>query len=350
MAVSCFVAGTLIRRPEGEVAVETLQVGDLVLTSSGEARPVKRIGHRNIDCRAHANASAIHPVRIAVDAFGPNRPSEDLFVSPGHSIAVDLCGEVLIPAAALVNGSTVAEVAVDEVSYWHVELDSHDILFANNLPAESCLDVDNRGFFEKAGAGLDAFDAGAAKSPDDLCRPIATEGSVLAFVRTRLAARAEAIGWAPMCDPNLRLIVDGKTFQPLTGSDSAVFLFPAGSKDVRLVSDIFVPASLGGPDKRQLGACLYGLTLAGSFGEPRRISLADARLGEGLYGQEVQGGVPVRWSRGELPLDPGLWAELAGQISLLVSYDSTTTRQWTAPARAAEGHAARREPKLYSVR
>ena len=82
MPVTSFVAGTLIRRPEGEVVVEDLQVGDLVLTSSGEARPVKWIGHRNIDCRAHSGASAIHPIRIAVDAFGANRPSQDLFLSP----------------------------------------------------------------------------------------------------------------------------------------------------------------------------------------------------------------------------------------------------------------------------
>jgi hypothetical protein len=93
MPVTCFVAGALIRRPEGEVAVETLRVGDLVITSSGEARPVKWIGHRNVDCRAHPGPSAIYPIRIAVDAFGANRPSEDLFVSPGHSIAVDLCGD-----------------------------------------------------------------------------------------------------------------------------------------------------------------------------------------------------------------------------------------------------------------
>jgi hypothetical protein len=188
MPVTGFVAGTLIRRPEGEVAVETLQVGDLVLTSSGEARPVKRIGHRDIDCPAHTDASAIDPIRIAVDAFGANRPSEDLFVSPGHSIAVDLCGEVLIPAGALVNGSTIAEVAVDQVSYWHVELDSHDLLLANNLPAESCLETDNRGFFEEAGAAPDAFDSDAARPRDDLCRPLVTEGSVLAFVRARLGA------------------------------------------------------------------------------------------------------------------------------------------------------------------
>jgi hypothetical protein len=179
MPVTSFVAGTLIRRPEGEVVVEDLQVGDLVLTSSGEARLVKWIGHRNIDCRAQSGASAIHPIRIAVDAFGANRPSQDLFLSPGHSIAVDLCGEVLIPAASLINGSTIAEVAVDEVSYWHVELDSHDLLLANNLPAESCLETDDRGFFEEAGAALDVVDSGAAKPRDDLCRPWRRRGAFL---------------------------------------------------------------------------------------------------------------------------------------------------------------------------
>ena len=54
-----------------------------------------------------------------------------------------------IPVGYLVNGATIAQVEVDEVSYWHVELDSHDVLIANNLPAESYLAMGNRGFFEE---------------------------------------------------------------------------------------------------------------------------------------------------------------------------------------------------------
>ncbi|WP_048861183.1 Hint domain-containing protein, partial [Acidisphaera rubrifaciens] len=49
--VTCFRAGTRIRTPAGDVPVETLAVGDLVLTAAGAARPVRWIGRRRIDCR-----------------------------------------------------------------------------------------------------------------------------------------------------------------------------------------------------------------------------------------------------------------------------------------------------------
>ncbi len=38
-APPCFAAGTLIRTPRGEVAIESLTVGDLVITAGGETRP-----------------------------------------------------------------------------------------------------------------------------------------------------------------------------------------------------------------------------------------------------------------------------------------------------------------------
>ena len=73
----CFAAGTLIRTPAGDVPVETLEIGDLVVTASGELRPVKWIGHRDLDFRRHPDPRPAFPVRIAADAFGPNRPSQD---------------------------------------------------------------------------------------------------------------------------------------------------------------------------------------------------------------------------------------------------------------------------------
>src|SRR5574337_938933 len=128
----CFLRGTLIRTPKGDVAVENLREGDVVMTSSGERRRVKWIGQRDIKIEGRSDARLLFPVRIAAGAFGPDRPVRDLYVSPWHSICLDLCGELLIPAVLLINGATIAQVEMDEVSYWHVELDGHDILLANN--------------------------------------------------------------------------------------------------------------------------------------------------------------------------------------------------------------------------
>ena len=71
-----------------------------------------------------------------------------------HAICVDILGKVLIPAGVLIDGTSVRQLEVDVVTYWHVELDSHDILLAENLPCESYLDLGNRGFFKEAAVWL----------------------------------------------------------------------------------------------------------------------------------------------------------------------------------------------------
>ena len=199
--VTCFAAGTLISTPRGDVPVETLKVGDLVVTASGEMRPVKWMGHRDVNFRLTPKAGPGQPIRIATDAFGPSRPSQDLYLSAGHSVCVDLLGEVFIPIGYLINGATIAAVEVEEISYWHVELDSHDILIANNLPAESYLAMGNRSAFEEMrgllSANLDEF----KRTHADFCRPVVTQGPVLDFVRQRLITRAEGMGWKRLLDP-----------------------------------------------------------------------------------------------------------------------------------------------------
>jgi hypothetical protein len=342
----CYVEGTLIRKAQGDAPVETLQVGDLVQTSSGELRPVKWLGHRVIDCRTHANPRLVRPIRIAEDAFGPNRPSQDLYVSTGHSICIDLCGEVLIPAANLVNGATIAQIEVDEVSYWHVELDSHDILIANNLPAESYMEMGNRGFFDEARTPLDAFDRGQEKTHADFCRPVVLDGPVLAFARQRLMARAEAIGWTPSREADLHLLVDGEVHRPLTQGDTAVFLFPAGARDVRLKANVFVPALVGGADPRALGVMLHGLVFSGSRGAPHTVSLDDERLQDGLHPEERRSASPWRWTKGELTLCPDFWSGLSGRVALLVTHEGEVTRGWIAPAKLE----AENRPRLRVVR
>jgi hypothetical protein len=144
--VTCFAAGTRIATPRGDVAVEDLRVGDLVEVLTGEtAQPVVWVGHRHLECRRHPTPQHAWPIRIRACAFGPGRPYRDLFVSPDHAIYVN---DVLIPAKRLVNGSTIEQIKVDEIDYYHVELPRHGVLLANGLAAESFLDVNgNRGFF-----------------------------------------------------------------------------------------------------------------------------------------------------------------------------------------------------------
>ena len=193
----CFTTGTLIRTVQGDIEVENLSIGDLVVTSSGEERPIRWIGHRTLDCNKHGRRADVLPVRISAGAFDENRPSHDLLVSPGHAICFDVLGEVLVMASALVNDATITQEDVETVTYWHVELDSHDILIANNQPAESYLDVGTRAFFiESELVQLDAVpDAGRVElSRANLCRPFHETGVIVEAVRARVQARAALTG------------------------------------------------------------------------------------------------------------------------------------------------------------
>ena len=337
--VVCFARGTLIRTPRGDAPIETLQAGDMVVTASGEFRPIQWIGHRVMDCRNHPNPDSVWPVRIAADAIAPNRPSRDLFVSPAHTLCIDLVGETLIHAGNLLNGASVAQIEVDSIEYWHIELDSHDLLVANNLAAESYLEMANRAFFAERTAA-DGDEAGALRTHDDFCRPVMKDEDDLAFVRRRLAARAEAIGWTRSHEADLRLLVDGEMVLPVPVAGGAMFAFDAGARDVRLTSNTFTPNRIGGADPRCLGVSLMGLALIGAD-ESRAIPLADPRLESGLHPEEGRDGAHWRWTRGEVRLHPDFFAGMTGEITLRVLYDDSATRSWIAPARATSRPALR---------
>jgi autotransporter passenger strand-loop-strand repeat protein len=135
----CYRSGTRILTDRGPVPVEDLRVGDLVHTVLGKTTaPIIWIGHRNVDCARHPKPRQVWPVRVAAGAFGPGRPYTDLFLSPDHAIYVE---NVLIPVRHLINGSTIAQVPVQRVTYRHLELAQHDVLLAEGLPAESFLDL-----------------------------------------------------------------------------------------------------------------------------------------------------------------------------------------------------------------
>ena len=136
-ALACFCTGTRIRTARGDIPVEALRQGDAVVVAGGGTMPARWIGHTRIDPGAY-DPLAVQPVRICAGALGYNLPCRDLLLSPDHAV---LLHGVLVHAAALVNGTTVRRepVAGLPLIYWHVELDTHAVLFANGMPAESFL-------------------------------------------------------------------------------------------------------------------------------------------------------------------------------------------------------------------
>jgi Ca2+-binding RTX toxin-like protein len=197
----CFAAGTRILTPSGERPVEALRAGDLVVTAAGRIAPVRWVGHRAVQLRRHPRPRAAAPVRIAAGALGPGTPLRDLRVSPDHALLLD---GVLVPALALVDGAAVVQEAwCAAVTYFHVELDRHDVLVAEGAAAESYLDDGNRHLFANAGAVVmlhpDFAPAPSGAWQDGrACAARVTAGPALERIRLRLACRAaahEAAGW-----------------------------------------------------------------------------------------------------------------------------------------------------------
>ena len=334
--VPCYCSGTKILTASGEVPVEELEVGDLAVTASGARKPIRWLGHREIDCRDHAEPTRVLPIRIAAHAFAPGRPARDLYVSPGHAICLDVLGEVLIPASALVNGATIAQIAVETVTYWHVELEEHDILLAENQPAESYLDMDNRAFFIETGV------VSADPRPDvvepaplthaDFCRPFHGEGPLVAVVRAQLRARARTLGWTLIDEPplDLRLLVDGTRIEPIVRGASCRFAIPAGAQDVWLTSSVSRRADVrDSDDGRELGVYLEKLTLCDGFGPDRAIDLSDPQLDAcGFYDLEDSA---RRWTSGRARIPSVYLLDSQDGMFLRVELGGPMVARWAAP-------------------
>jgi hypothetical protein len=144
--VACFVAGTLIDTGAGPVAVENLQPGALVRAADDVFRPLLCCLHRYVGAGELSVRPKLRPVRICKDALGDGLPRRDLLVSRQHRmlirsvIAQRMFGqpEVLIPAIRLTALPGIfIDPDVEQVTYYHLLFDQHEVVFAESAPSES---------------------------------------------------------------------------------------------------------------------------------------------------------------------------------------------------------------------
>jgi hypothetical protein len=117
-----------------------VKVAATAIVSASRAKTKSFAGKLNEPVSLILDEKVEDPIRIRAGAFGANLPRRDLRLSPGHHLFAD---GLLVPASALVNGETILVDPVEPVTYWHVELDSHDVLLAEALPCDSYLDTGN---------------------------------------------------------------------------------------------------------------------------------------------------------------------------------------------------------------
>lgn len=156
--IICFTPGTRIETPEGPRLVEELREGDRVQTRDNGAEDIQWIGSRRITGARLFAMPRLRPIRLRAGALGPDRPDSELLVSPEHRVLVrgDVAHalfntpEVLVMARDLVNNDTVSvDLASREVTYIHLLLPRHQIIWANGVETES---------FHPASAALSTLD------------------------------------------------------------------------------------------------------------------------------------------------------------------------------------------------
>lgn len=143
---SCFTLGTEIETDRGLCLIETLSVGDRVMTLDHGLQPIRWIGRVTLPPSRLDLQPNLRPISIRAGALAPGVPLRDLEVSPQHRILVRSpiaarmfdASEVLVAAKHLVgiDGVTVS-AATQGVTYLHLLLDQHQIIRSNGAWTET---------------------------------------------------------------------------------------------------------------------------------------------------------------------------------------------------------------------
>lgn len=330
--VVCLVTGTLVRTTRGDIPVEDLRIGDVAVTASSQLRPIRWIGSTELECGKAANPRKCWPIRIAAGAMGPDKPSHDLIVSPAHGICVTVVTDVLMPASVLVNGATIDHVECAKVTYWHVELDEHDILVTNGLPTESYVDHGNRSFFSQTmGASIQLVN-----DHEQRCLTYVSDGPLIEAVRMQIHARALDMGWTLSDDPfaDIHLIADGQRIDPMIDEGRAEFRVRSSVSELWLASEWGAPNLVSSSgDGRRLGVCFSRLVIEDGVAEPRHIFADDNRLNDGFH--YVEDG-RRRWTAGRAHLPSSLWEGYGGILRLTFEFAGPAVPRWIPPQSSEE--------------
>ncbi len=146
LVIVCFTPGTMIVTDRGEVAVETLCTGDLVLTRDNGLQPLRWIGRRDLSFPELVVNPELQPVRIGRNALGGEGPTRDMLVSPQHRLMLKRAraellfgeAEVLVAARHLLGTEGVSRAIPSEgVTYIHLMFDRHEIVCSDGIWTES---------------------------------------------------------------------------------------------------------------------------------------------------------------------------------------------------------------------
>ncbi len=318
----CFLAGSMIRTPKGEKAVERLRKGEQInvfVDGREETRDITAVIQR----RARVNTSrpedmAGWSVLIAKDAFGEGLPNKDLSVTPEHCFYFE--GR-FVPARMLVNGTSIRyDHSQVEYDYYHVQTEPHSVIWANGVLTESWLDTDEEDLYkpedDTSEDTLKLAERHQLNWDDHAAAPLDVSQTFVKPLHDRFAARAVELGIAEAGTshgtphdgmtadpaPYIRL-PDGRTIRPQRHEAGRyLFALPAHARQVTLGSRTFRPSESIGPhvdDRRELGILVGQVSLW--VGEKEHI-ITRHLTEKNLKGWDVIEAGPHRWTQGEAEL------------------------------------------------
>ncbi len=182
----CYLKGTMIDTPDGISRIEDLEVGDLVTTASGAFKPVKWIARWTAEMRADQcwDQDSV-PVKLARGSLDGIAPHTDLYVTDFHCLFID---GLLVPAFDLINGVNIAKAlppGADVLTYFHIELENHDVIIANGAHSETlrCAAGD-RQCFDNGHEYRSLF--GVEATEMQACAPIAANNTRAKVLQSRI--------------------------------------------------------------------------------------------------------------------------------------------------------------------
>lgn len=310
----CFLAGTLIRTDNGEATVESLNIGDNVITyvdGREVVQPIVWVGKKTAHVKSGLPLDeAGYPVRVLKDAISAGVPHQDLLVTPEHCFYFE--GR-FIPARMLVNGKSVFyDTTMTTYDYYHVETENHSVLWSNGALTESYLDTGNRQEFGQQGKVV-RLTAGPGRDwSTEAAAPLAVTRELVEPVYRALEDRAAELSLPQVTAPveltddaDLHLVTPaGHRINAARRAENGhvVFMLPAGLDEVRIVSRASRPSDVIGPmvdDRRYFGVNIGEIQLWEGNGKKLITShLSDA----GLSGWNGIEGPHGRWTTGNATL------------------------------------------------
>ncbi|MFT9026806.1 Hint domain-containing protein [Acetobacter indonesiensis] len=313
----CFLAGSMIATPDADVAVETLEIGDVVKTwnwqsQSVENRTIVWVGKKHMTVKAGvADDAAGYPVRVLKNAIAEGVPYKDMLITPEHSLFFE---NKFVPVRMLVNGRSIFyDRSIQSYDYFHVETEDHSVIWGDGMMTESYLDTGNRSTFRQEGAVVRLGQAEGKDWASDAAAELAVSRAVVEPLFRQIETRAADAGLADQSDvaelthdADLHLVTDkGHTVRAARKQgDLVTFMLPVGVESVRVVSRTSRPSDAIGPfvdDRRDLGVLVGDVSLFDGAAFQNLTSHLDQA---DLDGWDVVEASACRWTNGNalLPL------------------------------------------------